>query len=54
MDERLDVATLITEHPSDAGRGAKPEFGVTNLLGQSIHNPLAGYEDLKEAERIGS
>ena len=43
LDERLGLATLITEHLSDSRQGLNTQFGVADLLRQSVYSRLTGY-----------
>ena len=51
LDERLGLATLISEHLSDSRQGLNTQFGLVDLLRQSVYSRLAGYEDLNDAGR---
>ena len=44
LDERLGLATLISEHLSDSRQGLNTQFGLVDLLRQSVYSRLAGYE----------
>ena len=46
LDERLGLATLISEHLSDSRQGLNTQFSLADLLRQSVYSRLAGYEDL--------
>ena len=52
LDERLGLTTFIAEHLSDSRRGLNTQFGLADLLRQSVYSRLAGYEDLNDAERL--
>jgi hypothetical protein len=54
LDERLGLATFITEHLSDSRHGLNTQFGLVDLLRQSVYSRLAGYEDLNDAERLAA
>ena len=54
LDERLGLATLISEHLSDSRQGLNTQFGLVDLLRQSIYSRLAGYEDLNDAVRVSA
>jgi hypothetical protein len=54
FDERLGLATLITEHLGDSRQGLNTQFGVADLLRQSIYGRLAGYENLNDSERLAA
>ena len=45
LDERLGLETLISEHLSDSRQGLNTQFGLVDLLRQSVYSRLAGYED---------
>jgi len=47
LDERLGLAKFIAEHLSDSRRGLNMQFGLADLLRQSVYSRLAGYEDLQ-------
>jgi hypothetical protein len=54
LDERLGLAKFIAEHLSDCRRGMNTQFGLADLLRQSVYSRLAGYEDLNDAERLAA
>jgi len=54
LDERLGLETLIAELLSDSRQGLNTQFGVIDLLRQSVYSRLAGYEDLNDAERLAA
>ena len=54
LDERLGLATLISEHRIDSRQGLNTQFGLVDLLRQSIYSRLAGYEDLNDAVRVSA
>jgi hypothetical protein len=54
LDERLGLENLITEHLSDSRHGLNRQFGLADLLRQSVYSRLAGYEDLNDAERLAA
>ena len=54
LDERLGLATLISEHLSDSRQGLNTQFGLVDLLRQSVYSRLAGYEDLNDAGRVSA
>ena len=54
LDERLGLATLISEHLSDSRQGWNTQFGLVDLLRQSVYSRLAGYEDLNDAVRVSA
>jgi hypothetical protein len=54
LDERLGLATFIAEHLSDSRHGLNTQFGLADLLRQSVYSRLAGYEDLNDAARLAA
>ena len=54
LDERLGLATLIAGHLSDSRQGLNTQFGLADLLRQSVYSRLAGYEDLNDAVRVSA
>jgi len=52
LDERLGFEELIEQHLTDSRRGKNTQLPFADLLRQSIHSRLAGYEDLNDAERL--
>lgn len=52
LDERLGLNELIEEHLTDQWRGKNTQLPLPDLLRQSIHSRLAGYEDVNDAERL--
>ena len=54
LDERLGLATLIAEHLSDSRQGLNTQFGLADLLRQSVYSRLAGDEDLTDAVRVSA
>jgi hypothetical protein len=52
LDERLGLSALIVENIMDGRRGKNTQLPLPDLLRQSICSQLAGYEDLKDAERL--
>ena len=54
LDERLGVEALIAEHLSDSRQGLNTQFGVADLLRQSVYSRLTGYEDLNDAARLSA
>ena len=52
LDERLGFGALIEQHLTDSRRGKNTQFPFADLLRQSVHSRLAGYEDLNDAERL--
>jgi hypothetical protein len=54
LDERLGLATFIAKHLSDSRRGLNTQFGLDDLLRQSVYSRLAGYEDVNDAERLAA
>ena len=51
LDERLGFGELIDEHLTDS-RANNARFSFADLLRQSVHSRLAGYEDVNDAERL--
>src|SRR6516165_2227412 len=51
LDERLGFGDLIAQHITDP-RGNNAQFPLADLIRQSIYRRLAGYEDIKDAERL--
>ncbi len=51
LDERLGFSDLIAQHITDP-RGRNTQFPLTDLVRQSVHRRLAGYEDVNDAERL--
>ncbi len=41
LDERLGLATLIAEHLSDSRQGLNTQFGLVNLLRQSVYTGIS-------------
>ena len=54
LDERLGLATLISEHLSDSRQGLNTQFSLADLLRQSVYSRLAGDEDLNDAVRVSA
>ena len=52
LDERLGLNTLIAENIKDDRRGKNTQLPLPDMLRQSIYSPLAGYEDVNDAERL--
>jgi hypothetical protein len=52
LDERLGFGELIEQHLTDPRRGNNTQFPLADLLRQSVYGRLAGYEDVKDAERL--
>jgi len=52
LDERLGLAGLIERHLTDSRRGRNTQLPIADLLRQSIHSRLAGYEDVNDAQRF--
>src|SRR5881296_1549505 len=52
FDERLGFGALIERHLTDSRRGKNTQLPLADLLRQSVHSRLAGYEDLNDAERL--
>jgi len=51
LDERLGLGELIDQHLTDS-RGKNTQLPLADLLRQSVYSPLAGYEDVNDAERL--
>jgi hypothetical protein len=51
LDERLGFSELIEQHLTDP-RGKNTQLSLADLLRQSLYSRLAGYEDVKDAERL--
>jgi hypothetical protein len=52
LDERLGFGNLITQHLTDSRRGKNTQLPLADLFRQSVYSRIAGYEDLKDAERL--
>jgi hypothetical protein len=52
LDERLGLSELVDRHLSDSRRGKNIQLPLADLLRQSIHSRLAGYEDVNDAARL--
>jgi len=52
LDERLGLAGLIERHLTDSRRGRNTQLPIADLLRQSVHSRLAGYEDVNDAQRL--
>ena len=52
LDERLGLSQLISNNLTDARRGKNTQLPLPDMLRQSIHSRLAGYEELNDAERL--
>ena len=48
------LARLISEHRIDSRQGLNTQFGLVDLLRQSVYSRLAGYEDLNDAIRVSA
>jgi Transposase DDE domain group 1 len=51
LDERLGFSDLIARHLTDS-RAKNTQLPLADLLRQSIYSRMAGYEDVKDAERL--
>ena len=49
LDERFGLHELIGQDLADSRTGRNKQFSKADLLRQSAHSPLAGYEDLNDA-----
>jgi hypothetical protein len=47
----LGFSELIEQHLADS-RGKNTQLALADLLRQSIYSRMAGYEDVKDAERL--
>jgi len=54
LDERLGLTSLISEHLTDSRHGLNTQFGLADLVRQSVYSRLAGYEDLNDAARLAA
>jgi hypothetical protein len=54
LDERFGLSGLIGEHLVDSRTGRNRQFLLGDLLRQSVHSRLAGYEDLNDAARLSA
>jgi len=52
LDERLGFGELIAQHRTDSRKGKNTELPLADLLRQSVHSRMAGYEDVNDAERL--
>jgi hypothetical protein len=52
LDERLGFGDLIAQHPTGSRRGKNTQLPLADLLRQSVHSRMAGYEDVNDAERL--
>jgi hypothetical protein len=52
LDERLGFGELIAQHRTDSRKGKNTELPLADLLRQSVHSRIAGYEDVNDAERL--
>jgi hypothetical protein len=52
LDERLGFGELIAQHRTDSRKGKNTELLLADLLRQSVHSRIAGYEDVNDAERL--
>jgi hypothetical protein len=51
VDERLGSSKLIEEHLVDSRTGCSRQVPLADLIRQSVHSWLTGYEDLNDAAR---
>ena len=54
LDDRLWLATLISEPLNDSRHGSTMQFSMVNLLRQPVYSWLAAYEDLNDAVRVSA
>ena len=54
LDERLGLATLISELLSDSRQGVNTQFSLADLPRQSVYSRLAGSEDFNDAVRVSA
>jgi hypothetical protein len=52
LDERLGLGDLISQHLTDSRRGKNTQLPLADLLRQSVYSRMAGYEDVKDVERL--
>lgn len=52
LDERLGFGLRITQHVTDSRRRKNTQLPLADLFRQSVCSRIAGYEDVKEAERL--
>jgi Transposase DDE domain group 1 len=51
LDDALGLSTMAGETLADARTGKNERHALIGLLRQSVFGPLAGYEDVNDAER---
>jgi len=52
LDERLGLRELIRQHFTGPRRGKNPQSPRAHLFRRPVYSDLAGYEDLRDAERL--
>lgn len=52
VDERLGFGDLIAQYLTGSRRGKNTQLPLADLLRQSVHSRMAGYEDVNDAERL--
>jgi hypothetical protein len=52
LDERPGFGDLIAQHLTDLRRGKNTQVPLADLLRQSVHGRIVGYEDMNDAERL--
>lgn len=52
MDEPPGLSVLMERHLIDSCCGKNVQSPLSDLLRQSVHGGLAGYEDANDAERL--
>ena len=53
LDEALGLTTLAGDVIAGSRTGKNGWHGIIGLLRQSVYGPLAGYEDVNDADRLG-
>lgn len=52
LDDALGLTDMASEVFADAPTGKNERHGLAGLFRQSVFGPLAGYEDVDDAERL--
>jgi predicted ribosome quality control (RQC) complex YloA/Tae2 family protein len=52
LDERLGFGELIAQHLTDSRKGKNTQLPLADLLRQSVHGRISGYEDVNDDERL--